>query len=185
VNQILAAPGFNQILRSFKIQLTKVSEPKQTDTTQRWKVHLQTEVSGMDLPTKIEFSRRKFDPGVIFGPVDPELLAGYNLSPVIVSHYDLGSAFGQKVEALLDRRETQARDIFDLAFLSERGAKSLTTNIEKERLARAREIVLTVSFDQFRSQVVAYLAPEYQEYYGSKSAWASVQKNVVRALENL
>src|SRR2546428_11060054 len=45
VKQILDAPGFRQILRSFKIQLTKVSEPKQTSTTQRWKVHLQAEVS--------------------------------------------------------------------------------------------------------------------------------------------
>jgi predicted nucleotidyltransferase component of viral defense system len=185
VKQILDAPGFKQILRSFKIQLTKVAEPKQTDTTQRWKIHLQPEGSGMDLPTKIEFSRRKFDPGVIFGPIDPELLAGYNLRPIIISHYDLESAFRQKIEALLDRRETQARDIFDLALLSERGAKSSTTKMDKERMAQAREMVMTVSFDHFRGQVVAYLAPEYQEYYGNRSVWDSLQRNVARIVENL
>jgi len=185
VKQILDGPGFEQILRTFKIQLTKVSEPKQTDTTQRWKIHLQPEGSRMDLPTKIEFSRRKFDPGVTFGPVDPEILAAYNLRPIIISHYDLESAFTQKIEALLDRRETQARDIFDLAFLSERGAKSSTIRMDKERLAQVCETVLTVPFDQFKGQVVAYLAPEYQEYYGNRPTWDSLQQNVVRILENL
>src|SRR5438128_8181244 len=37
VNQILGASGFQRILSSFNIQLTKLSAPKQTDTTQRWK----------------------------------------------------------------------------------------------------------------------------------------------------
>src|SRR5712691_5158792 len=39
VNQILSAPGFSRILRSSKIELGQLFEPKQTDTTQRWKVH--------------------------------------------------------------------------------------------------------------------------------------------------
>jgi predicted nucleotidyltransferase component of viral defense system len=185
VKQILSAPGFKQILRSSKIQLTKVSEPKQTDTTQRWKIHLQPDASGMDLPAKIEFSRRNFDPGVIFGPVDQELIAAYHLRPIIVSHYDLAPALTQKIEALLNRRVTQARDIFDLALLSDRGAKNSTIKLDKERLAQARETVMTVSFDQFRSQVVAYLAPEYQKYYGKRSVWDSLQKNVARILETL
>jgi predicted nucleotidyltransferase component of viral defense system len=185
VNQILEAPGFQRILRSFKIQLLKLSEPKQTDTTQRWKVHLQHETSGTDLPTKIEFSRRKFDPGVTFGPVDEEILAEHHLRPIIASHYDVEAAFGQKIEALLNRKETQARDIFDLAFLSERGAKGSITRIDKTKLAKAREIVGSVPFDQFQSQVVAYLSSEYQEYYGNRDAWDSLQEKVVRALENL
>ena len=59
VNQILSAPGFSRILRSSKIELGQISEPKQTDTTQRWKVHARVDGSPADLPTKIEFSRRK------------------------------------------------------------------------------------------------------------------------------
>jgi predicted nucleotidyltransferase component of viral defense system len=185
VKQILDAHGFKQILRSSGIQVTELSEPKQTDTTQRWKVHLQSEVSGADLPTKIEFSRRKFDPGILFGPADPEILTAYNLRPIIASHYDLETSFKQKIEALLARRETQARDIFDLAFLLERGAKGSTINMGKEKLAKACEIVLAMPFDQFQSQVVAYLASEYQEYYGNRSTWDSLQGNVVRILANL
>ncbi|HXM74149.1 MAG TPA: nucleotidyl transferase AbiEii/AbiGii toxin family protein [Chthoniobacterales bacterium] len=185
VNQILESVGFEQILRSHKTQLTKVSQPKQTDTTQRWKLHLLSETSGTDLPTRIEFSRRKFDPGIIFGPADPQILTQYSLRPIIASHYNLETAFAQKIQALIYRKETQARDIFDLAFVSERGAKGSAIKLDKETLAKACEIVLSVSFDQFRSQVVAYLPPEYQKYYGPREAWDTMQGNVVRLLETL
>jgi predicted nucleotidyltransferase component of viral defense system len=185
VRQILDAPGFKTILRGSKIQLTKLSEPKQTGTTQRWKVHLQADASGIDLPTKIEFSRRKFDLGVTFGPVDSEILVAHNLRPLIASHYDLEAAFAQKIGALLGRRETQARDIFDLAFLSGRGVKPANIKVENKRLAKACEIARSLPFDQFQGQVVAYLAPEYQEYYGNRRTWDSLQENLVRFLENL
>src|ERR1700687_4137833 len=68
VRQILDAPGFKRILHAAKMELTSISEPKQTSTTQRWKIHLQSESSGVDLPTRIEFSRRNFDPGIEIGP---------------------------------------------------------------------------------------------------------------------
>ena len=93
IRKILEGPALTQILRSARIQVTHISEPKQTPTTQRWKVHIQTESSGIDLPTRIEFSRRKFDPGVVFGPADSEIITGYNLRPVIASHYGLETAF--------------------------------------------------------------------------------------------
>jgi predicted nucleotidyltransferase component of viral defense system len=184
VKQILDANGFKQILRSFEIQITNVSEPKQTDTTQRWKILLQFEEE-TGLPTRIEFSRRQFGAGVIFGPVDAEILTAYNLRPILVSHYDREAAFSQKVEALLHRRETQARDVFDLVFLLERGAKGSAIKVDKKRLAEARKTVLSVSFDQFQSQVVAYLAPEYQNYYGNPSVWNALQQNIIRVLERL
>src|SRR4051812_40393820 len=41
VNQILDSPGFKQILASSKMELGSRSESKQTETTQRWKVHLE------------------------------------------------------------------------------------------------------------------------------------------------
>ena len=184
VRQILEAPGFQRILRSVKIQVTHISEPKQTDTTQRWKLHLLGAL-GRAHPTKIEFSRRKFDPGVTFGPVDSEILAAHNLGPILASHYNLEAAFSQKLEALLNRRETQARDIYDLASLSERGAKLTAIKTDKTRMAKACQIVRSVSFDQFQSQLVAYLAPDYQAHYGNPQAWTSLRGNVVRILERL
>src|SRR6266702_719288 len=40
VNQILNAPGFMRILSSLRTDISSISESKQTDTTQRWKIHL-------------------------------------------------------------------------------------------------------------------------------------------------
>src|SRR5713226_3550747 len=56
VNQILNSPGFRRILSSLRTDISSISESKQTDTTQRWKIHLRAADSGADLPTKIEFS---------------------------------------------------------------------------------------------------------------------------------
>ena len=185
VRQILDAPGFKRILQAAKIEVTGVSEPKQTSTTQRWKIHLQSESAGADLPTRIEFSRCGFDPGIEFGPADNEIVADYHLRPVIVSHYGLETAFKQKIEALLNRKEIQARDIFDLEFLSQRGAKGSAVKMDKERLTQASEIASSVSHDQFLSQVVSYLLPEYHEYYRSRKTWDKIQEHVIRTMEAL
>jgi predicted nucleotidyltransferase component of viral defense system len=185
VRKILEGPALTQILRAAKIHLTHISESKQTSTTQRWKVHLQTESSGIDLPTRIEFSRRKFDSGIVFGPADSELITTYKLRPVIASHYGLETAFSQKVAALLNRKETQARDIFDLDFLSQRGATGSALKIDRTRLATACEIIMSVAREQFLGQVVAYLPPEYHDYYRARKTWDLIRENVIRTLEAL
>jgi predicted nucleotidyltransferase component of viral defense system len=182
VNQMLSAPGFSRILRSSKIELGQLSEPKQTDTTQRWKVHLRVDGSPADLPTKIEFSRRKFDKGVIFEPLDPEIARIHDLRPILASHYGLEAAFAQKIGALAGRAQRQARDIFDLALLAERRS-ALKVQKANKKLAVACENAMSVSFDQFKSQVVAYLPPEYQAHYGTRKVWDSLQENVVKSLE--
>src|SRR6266446_186757 len=175
-----------QTLQTAKLELTSISEPKQTSTTQRWKIHLRSQASAADLPTRIEFSRRNnFDPGIEFGPADGEIVAAYNLRPVIASHYGLETAFNQKIDALINRKETQARDVFDLEFLSQRGAKGSAVKMDKDSLIKASEITLSVSYDQFLSQVVSYLLPEYHEYYRSRNAWDRIQENVIRTLEAL
>ena len=186
IRQILDASGFKRILQTAKLELTSISEPKQTSTTQRWKIHLRSQASAADLPTRIEFSRRNnFDPGIEFGPADSEIVAAYKLRPVIASHYGLETAFNQKIDALINRKETQARDVFDLEFLSQRGAKGSAVKMDKDSLIKASEITLSVSYDQFLSQVVSYLLPEYHEYYRSRKAWDRIQENVIRALEAL
>jgi predicted nucleotidyltransferase component of viral defense system len=183
VNQILGALGFKRILRSSKIELGQISEPKQTDTTQRWKVHVRVDGSSSDLPTKIEFSRRKFDQGVLFEPVDSEIARIHDLHPILASHYGLEAALAQKMDALAGRAQTQARDIFDLALLAERGGPALKVQKDNKKRALACANAMSVSFDQFKSQVVAYLPPDYQAHYGTRKVWDSLQENVVKTLE--
>ncbi|HXL27497.1 MAG TPA: nucleotidyl transferase AbiEii/AbiGii toxin family protein [Chthoniobacterales bacterium] len=185
VNRIFEDPGFRRILRSHQLDILQFSQPKQTDTTQRWKVQLGAEGSSVQLPTKIEFSRRNFRRGVRFEPVDPEIVAAYGLRPILVSHYDLETAFAQKVEALIGRTETQARDVFDLAFLSERGAKGTGSKKSKKEIVAACDNAVSVSFDQFTSQVVAYLSAEFRDYYGTTQTWEELQQKVLTALQAL
>jgi predicted nucleotidyltransferase component of viral defense system len=185
VNQILGAPGFRRILIGSKLELTRISEAKQTDTTQRWKIHLRLESSPADLPTTIEFSRRNFDEGVVFESIDPEIARIHNVHPILVTHYGLEAAFAQKIDALAGRAQTQARDVFDLALLTERGGPALKIRNDKKELAPARENAMSVSFEQFKSQVVAYLPPKYQSHYGARKVWHSLQENVVTTLGGL
>jgi len=44
---------------------------------------------------------------------------------------------------------------------------------------------ISVSFDQFQSQVVAYLPSEFRDYYATTKTWEALQKKVLTVLEGL
>jgi len=184
VNTILTSQAFAVVLRAQKLAIVQTSEPKQTDTTQRWKVRLR--VAEQELPTKIEFSRRGLDEGLLFEPVDGELLHGYRLSPMLASHYSKERAFLQKVNALANRGETQARDVFDLKLLMDAGATPAKVKpAQKAMFATACERALELDYDAFAAQVVAYLPQEWQDYYAKRAAWESLQEAVMETLQQL
>ena len=185
VNQIFKFAGLIRILRAQHLELSFLSEPKQTETTQRWKIHLRTD-TGIELPTKIELSRRSFDEGAVFDAVDPEVAQLHRLRPILTTHYTLEPAFAQKVEALIHRTETQARDVFDLKFLLDAGATGSGLSVEtRQKMNTARENAISVRYDDFIGHVVAYLPPQYQEFYGSRATWDRLQETVIQKLEAL
>ena len=183
VEWVLTAPAFVQGLRAQGLALQAFTAPKQTETTQRWKLMLRGR-DGRDLPTKIEFSRRKLDAGMELQPVDPEIIRRYHLYPVLIQHYGVDTAFQQKVAALARRNETQARDLFDLKLLLDQGARPDGSNI-KALLPIAVENALSIGYDQFAGQVLAYLEPEYQDHYRPRKVWESLQAEVVQQLVRL
>lgn len=186
VNQILKFQGFTQILRSHRLAIGFVSESKQTETTQRWKIQLRLDERGVELPTKIEFSRRGFGTGVAFEAVDPEITRLHRIRPILTTHYTMETAFTQKVEALIHRTEAQGRDVFDLKLLLDAGAKGAEfPQAVRKNLATAYENTRSIRYDDFKGHVVAYLAPEYQEFYATRAAWDAVQETVLQALEAL
>jgi hypothetical protein len=188
VETILKSRAFSTILQVQRLALARWSAPKQTDTVQRWKLRLQLLGREQDAPTKIEFSRRRIDPGALFEPLDGQLVQQYRLSPILASHYGKNRALVQKVSALAHRSETQARDVFDLKLLLDAGAVLLLEGGKSKNeldLACARALsarALSVSFDEFQAQVVAYLPPEWQEYYSAPGAWDQLQEQVVEVL---
>jgi predicted nucleotidyltransferase component of viral defense system len=201
VNGILASAPFSEILRARGIAIEHINEHKQTDTTQRWKLGLRVDGVAVALPTKLEFSRRGMADEVSFESVDPIVIRGYHLPPVMANHYTADAAFGQKLGALASRSVTQARDIFDLHHLlmsgpmaaigagnaagrpAPGGKASRAGAFDPALIDKARTNAMAIDFRTFKSQVLGYLPPDARATYDSKSTWETMVLEVVEALD--
>ena len=187
VMEILAVRGFTASLKSFgidKVVAPNLAKAKQTETTQRFKIHLLT-AGGEDLFTKIEFSRRGIKGSQVVEPVASEVLRAYKMAPLLVPHYDAASAVQQKIHALAQRTVLQARDIFDLFLLSSQYEESKRSKIEVSRtiLKTAHDNIFLVEFPRFRDTVVAYLEAEDQKAYSSPAVWDEIKLKTAHFLE--
>jgi hypothetical protein len=184
VREVFASRPFSQILEARGMAVDRVSEPKQTDTTQRWEIGLRvSDATATPLPTKIDCSRRGVEEGVVIGGVDPVLARAYQLPPLMVSHYDAKTALRQKIGALAGRRETQARDVFDLHQLLATGAGlGARPGLSRSVAEQACRNAMAVDFGMFKSQVLAYLEFQERAQYDSQSVWDAVVLGVVDAL---
>ena len=187
VMEILSTRGFSDSLKSFGIERIippDLTKAKQTETTQRFKVHLLT-AGGEDLFTKIEFSRRGLKGSRVVEPVSHEILRAYKMAPLLVPHYDAASAVRQKIQALAKRSVLQARDIFDLFVLSSQydGAGQEDLQIGRAVLKTAHDNIFLAGFPQFRDTVLAYLEAEDQKAYSSPAIWDEIQLKTAHFLE--
>lgn len=184
VGKILEGPALALPLKSRGISLREISAPKQTETTQRWKVGLALEGRSLPLHTKIEFSRRAKTEEAKVEPIAASVLADYQLMPILAPHYPLAAAIRQKIGALVGRSTVQARDVFDLAvLLAKTGGKLDALRPVRAQLPKAIERAMDISYGDFKSQVVSYLKPEHIEEYGSREAWEAMQAQVVDQLQ--
>jgi predicted nucleotidyltransferase component of viral defense system len=186
VETVLRADSFRQALRAQQLEVGEFSAPKQTQTTQRWKIQLRQLTPDAAFPTKIEFSRRTFDDGIALAAVEPELIRRYRMYPVLVQHYGAAAAFAQKISALATRAETQARDIFDLKILADAGgARVPLRQTQREQLPQAIDNAMSIGFEDFVGQVVAFLEPEHQADFRARASWETLQEQVVDTLRGL
>lgn len=184
VSAVLGGPALALALRSRGIAITSVSAPKQTETTQRWKVGFTAEGHVFPLHTKIEFSRRPTMEESKVEPIGATVLAEHQLMPFLASHYPLAAALRQKVRALAGRSVVQARDLFDLGVLfAKAGGKVEALQSIRSDLPRAIERAVDVSYADFKSQVASYLQPDHLDTYGSREAWDALQMQVIDLLE--
>lgn len=189
VLDILTAGSFIGNLKPFGVNGVvppNMVKAKQTETTQRFKVHLIT-AGGEDLFTKIEFSRRGFLGEVLVQAVSDEVLRAYKLTPLLVPHYDVWSAITQKVLALAARSSIQARDIFDLYVLNSQydPAGDKEVRLKCADIKKAHDNIFEVSFDQFRDTVISYLSQNDQGAYASVAAWDEVKLKVAHFVSSL
>lgn len=184
VTRILNGPALTLSLKSRGIAVIEMSAPKQTETTQRWKVGLSHEGRSLALHTKIEFSRRAASEEAKVEAVGASVLAEHGFMPLLAPHYPLAPAIRQKVLALVGRTAVQARDVFDLSVLfAKAGRDAAALRPVAARMEQAIEKTLEVSYDAYRSQVVSYLKPEHIDSLGSPEAWDALQSQVIAMLE--
>lgn len=186
VERLLLSPAVRAPLRTRAIEIVETSAPKQTETTQRWKLGLRLE-GGATIRTKVEFSRRDTIEGARYEAADREVLRPFALTPVLATHYATPAAIAQKIHALAARTEPQARDVFDLALLFARPeAADLTLDdARKAWLSAAIDHAMSISFDEYVSKVVAFLEPEQAVLYEQRGAWDAMQEEVVARLDAL
>jgi predicted nucleotidyltransferase component of viral defense system len=183
VDGILRSRVLRETLEGLGVELVRASAPKQTETTQRWKMRLQPRGAVPPLSTKVEFSRRPAGEEGVLEVVDKGLIRRYGLMPLLLSHYDLAAAVRQKVGALVGRREVQARDVFDLSVLFSRaGERPVEISLGAEVLDRAVDRVLELGPEEYLGQVVAYLDPDRAESMASREMWEALQLQVIDAL---
>ncbi len=184
VMDILASNALSMAVHPFQIDRIippDLKSAKQTETVQRFKIHLITP-AGDDLFTKIEFSKRKLDPETAPDSVNEMVLYPYQQPPLIVSHYLVAAAMRQKISALADRAKPQVRDAFDLYMLYPQIQQDQLETIKKgfpaQKLKGAEEILFKMDFVQFRGAVCNYLSEEDRRYYDHPEIWEEIQLKV-------
>lgn len=184
VDKVLQSPALRDVLANQGLAVARVSKPKQTDTTQRWKFELAAEGLSLPLHTRVEFSRRGVSEEYRLEPVRPDIVRPYGLLPPTVNHYAARGAVRQKIHALAGRKETQARDVWDLEhLLRTTGVDGSPFSPEERRtLATALERAVGLPFDAYQSQVVPYLEPAHQEMHGTPDVWDRIRELVVDRL---
>jgi hypothetical protein len=184
VERILASTVLRDSLTNLRVEITRTSSPKQTETTQRWKIKLLPHGADRPLSTKVEFSRRETEESGVLDAVDGRIARRYGLMPLLLCHYPGPAAIRQKVGALVHRREVQARDVFDLSVLFSRaGEEEADLGLTAALIGRAVERVLELDYEDYMGQVVAYLEPDRTEEFASRPVWESIQLQVIEALE--
>jgi predicted nucleotidyltransferase component of viral defense system len=181
VNGILASATIDAVLRSGGLAVDGFTNPKETETTRRWKVAITVAGRSETVRTKIELSYRNGEGRHVLEPVPGRIVAPYALRAPTVQHYTADAAIEQKIKALAGRSETQARDVFDLDLLLRRQPLKAGT-IEPQILEHAAELGLELPFDAFRDQVLPFLDPEVTELYDSKATWEQMQLFVTDTL---
>jgi predicted nucleotidyltransferase component of viral defense system len=162
----------------------RATKPKQTDTTQRWKVALQ--LSGGDsLPTKVEFSRRSDQIQYSTGIADGQLLRQYKMVPFAAQYYDAVQMSALKIRALAAPARNALRDFFDLHHLLfglGTHLEEIIPFVEEAAILAAAEKVLAFTFEDFKEQVRPYLAAELIALYQDSATFDKQKDEVYSAL---
>jgi predicted nucleotidyltransferase component of viral defense system len=187
VDTILQSRSFMSWLSPQGIIDIRLSKPKQTETTQRWKIALMLSAD-VSLPTKVEFSRRKGEIIYAKGIPDSAILSRYKLAPFAAQFYDAVHMSAQKILALASPKRQAVRDLFDLHHLFT-NLRVIPENVSKfvgtEDIKRAIEKVGSFSYANFKSEVWPYLSDEIADLYKDFNAFERLKTEVVSSVHQV
>jgi hypothetical protein len=189
--KILQDKALRRAMSAFGIREIVPNDPlkaKQTETTQRFRVRLVTE-AGIELPTKVEFSRRSPDPSHAFvtESVPSERVRPYGRLGFACPHYNGTSAALQKARALAGREAPQCRDVFDLHVLSlgGHGTRALfAAKLTATDRSASRAVIESLEYDAYAGQVVEFLEDEARERFGTAEAWDAMRLAVLELFDH-
>lgn len=186
IRKLLQGRALTETLRALGVTDLKTSEPKQTETTQRWKVHLILS-SGGSLITRLEFSRRKKTiSGTLSGVPSGEILRLHQMSPFVCRHYGVEEMVFQKVEALASPSRSACRDLFDLHHLLTHAgpeSPSLLPTLPAEILEQTRSKIESFGRKDFSEQVAPFLPADLADLYKEEDAFDRLRCETISRLE--
>ncbi len=187
--KILEDAAFQRNLQSFGIRSLKINDKekaKHTETTQRFSLRLVND-AGEEFPTKVEFSRRAPDAQekYLLEDINPAVALTFKRLSYRCYHYTPEAALLQKIRALAFRKETQARDVFDMYLLYLAGyftAENLE-KVDESECIKAKEALSNLSYEHYRGQVVEYLQPEARARFESEKSWNEMISKIEEGLD--
>jgi hypothetical protein len=189
--KILEDKAFGRAMQALGVSSIQVNDPakaKQTETTQRFRVRLVTP-AGIELPTKVEFSRRpaKDSSTVITESIPGERARPYGRLGFPCPHYDGRSAALQKARALPGRDTPQCRDVFDLYLLWLGGhvtRPAVAEKLSKTERSEARIVIDGLEYDAYEGQVVEFLEDDARARFGTSEAWDEMRLRVLELFDD-
>lgn len=188
--RILQDPTFARALSIYGIQELIVGDPakaKQTATTQRFRTRLVT-TAGESYPTKVEFSRRATAGGTgesTVETIDPAVAERYRRLSYPCRHYSARMACQQKMLALANRRQTQARDVFDfyVLWLGGHAKPGALASLARRERDQAMENLLGLGYEDYAGQVLDYLEPDDRHRFAGADRWTEIVERSFALLE--
>ena len=182
IEALLSSPQLDILLRASGLTIARRSNPKRTDTTQRWKIGLRAPGQPEEIATKVEFSYREGSGEYSIEAIPRRIVEPYALRSPLVPHYVGVAPAEQKVLALVGRSQTQARDVFDLDLLL-RSHPLAPGSLDPTVLSQAAELAMQIPYAAFQGQVLPFLEPDSVELHEDESSWEQMQTFVAEQLE--
>lgn len=188
--QGIVRPAIRELQKSGLLDDFTVSEPKQTDTTQRWKIN--GRVAGGETPVHlvIEVSRRGTIDASLINSVRFEPDPVFGTPPTMVETFSPTAIAAAKFDAMASPTRESPRDIFDMSVLLEMRVKppisifaeKYTAEVLREKLETITAKLDKMDFEMVKDTLLPSLPEETRKNFGA-AQWEDMRVNTYLFME--